>query len=74
MPKNIVITYKQNLNPNVDYHWKINIPSPIDHKARLTLRNFRRNIRKKWKLTVPATDFDGMKVFALNLDRPKSHT
>lgn len=26
------------------------------------------------KLTVPATDFDDKKVFALNLDNPKSHT
>lgn len=26
------------------------------------------------KLTVPATDLDGMKVFALNLDNPKSQT
>jgi hypothetical protein len=26
------------------------------------------------KLTVPATDLDDMKVFALNLDRPKSPT
>ena len=25
-------------------------------------------------LTVPATDFDERKVFALNLDNPKSHT
>lgn len=25
-------------------------------------------------LTVPATDFEGMKVFALNLDSPKSQT
>lgn len=25
-------------------------------------------------LTVPATDLDGMKVFALNLDNPKSQT
>jgi hypothetical protein len=26
------------------------------------------------KLTVPATDLDDMKVFALNLDKPKSPT
>lgn len=26
------------------------------------------------RLTVPATDFDDMKVFALNLDNPKSQT
>lgn len=26
------------------------------------------------KLTVPATDFEDMKVFALNLDNPKSQT
>ena len=26
------------------------------------------------RLTVPATDFDDKKVFALNLDNPKSHT
>lgn len=26
------------------------------------------------QLTVPATDFDDMKVFALNLDNPKSQT
>lgn len=32
---------------------------------------FGHNIKK---LTVPATDLDDMKVFALNLDRPKSPT
>lgn len=26
------------------------------------------------RITVPATDFDDIKVFALNLDNPKSHT
>jgi hypothetical protein len=30
--------------------------------------------RERERLTVPATDFDDMKVFALNLDKPKSHT
>jgi hypothetical protein len=30
--------------------------------------------RARERLTVPATDFDDMKVFALNLDKPKSHT
>lgn len=30
--------------------------------------------RERETLTVPATDFDDMNVFALNLDKPKSHT
>ena len=30
--------------------------------------------RRDMKLTVPATDLDDMKVFALNLDKPKSPT
>lgn len=29
---------------------------------------------RRERLTVPATDFDERKVFALNLDNPKSHT
>lgn len=30
--------------------------------------------RERENLTVPAMDFDDMNVFALNLDKPKSHT
>ena len=32
------------------------------------------NSVQKCPLTVPATDFDDMKVLALNLDNPKSQT
>lgn len=33
-----------------------------------------REERERERLTVPATDLDDIKVFALNLDNPKSHT
>lgn len=33
-----------------------------------------REERERKRLTVPATDLDDIKVFALNLDNPKSHT